>query len=555
MTALAYSYIRFSSPEQARGDSLRRQQEAAKAYCERNGLTLVDNHQDLGTSAFKGKNKTDGALGKFLELAESGAIPKGSRLIVESLDRLSRDRVLSALTLLQRIMSAGITVVTLIDGERTYSHETSDYLSLMMALATMQRAHEESATKSARSRSTWARKRKDANTNRLMTTNVPEWLEVRDGVICERPDRVAALRKMFTWVMDERLGVRAVAKRLDMEGIRPWGKAKHWPSSTVQKYIVGRAALGEFQPMIADSQTGKLVASGDPVAGYFPAVIDADTFHAVQALRQPLSRPVPGPKGGLRLLSRLLRCGGCGSGMVFYGVRRGQPAACYRCRRFCGFRAWNAQFVDDLVLHAVGNNTLGPLLSFDSDKRLAEIAKEIASIDGQEASMGSAIANLLTALEHGASAAVSAQLRGREQDREQLRKVRAALVDEQALLRTKPGGSPAEIKERIAQLLALRESAPESFVARAGALLRDYLECIELYAAPKPKNEPDCIDAKDDAKDKETLFFGSVRIDSKDKRTLYFQVSSDNPKDREGLWMLAEHEGIIENDGCLTVNR
>lgn len=37
----AYSYIRFSSPEQAKGDSYRRQREAAEAYCQANGLELV----------------------------------------------------------------------------------------------------------------------------------------------------------------------------------------------------------------------------------------------------------------------------------------------------------------------------------------------------------------------------------------------------------------------------------------------------------------------------------------------------------------------------------
>lgn len=37
----AYSYIRFSSPEQAKGDSYRRQREAALAYCQEQGLELA----------------------------------------------------------------------------------------------------------------------------------------------------------------------------------------------------------------------------------------------------------------------------------------------------------------------------------------------------------------------------------------------------------------------------------------------------------------------------------------------------------------------------------
>ena len=40
----AYSYIRFSSPAQAAGDSLRRQTERAEAYCKRRGLDARHQH-------------------------------------------------------------------------------------------------------------------------------------------------------------------------------------------------------------------------------------------------------------------------------------------------------------------------------------------------------------------------------------------------------------------------------------------------------------------------------------------------------------------------------
>ena len=48
----AYSYLRFSTPGQLEGDSLRRQTEAARAYAERHGLELSDlSYRDLGKSA------------------------------------------------------------------------------------------------------------------------------------------------------------------------------------------------------------------------------------------------------------------------------------------------------------------------------------------------------------------------------------------------------------------------------------------------------------------------------------------------------------------------
>ena len=97
----AYSYIRFSTPEQEKGDSLRRQEEEARKYAVEHGFNLDESQKfkDLGKSGYKGFNRINGALNDFLNLVNSGEIPKGSVLIVEHLDRLSREKVSDALTL------------------------------------------------------------------------------------------------------------------------------------------------------------------------------------------------------------------------------------------------------------------------------------------------------------------------------------------------------------------------------------------------------------------------------------------------------------------------
>lgn len=62
--AKAYSYLRFSTPEQQKGDSKRRQSTAAQEYAARHGLELDTalSFQDLGVSAFRGKNTEEGDL-------------------------------------------------------------------------------------------------------------------------------------------------------------------------------------------------------------------------------------------------------------------------------------------------------------------------------------------------------------------------------------------------------------------------------------------------------------------------------------------------------------
>ena len=163
MQPKAYSYIRFSSPEQEEGDSLRRQLEASQKYAEQHRLELDTtlNMKDLGLSAFKGFHKTKGALGKFLQLVEAGRIDSGSVLIVENLDRLSRQHVLEALTQFISIIKAGIRLVTLQDGME-YSTESIDknWTQLIISITYMARAYEESDTKSKTNQSSMAKQKR-----------------------------------------------------------------------------------------------------------------------------------------------------------------------------------------------------------------------------------------------------------------------------------------------------------------------------------------------------------------------------------------------------------
>src|ERR1043166_2671015 len=79
--AKAFSYIRFSSPAQSGGDSVRRQSKAARAYCSSHNLLLDEEltFQDFGVSAFRGRNVDEGALGAFLNAIKAGIASAGRR--------------------------------------------------------------------------------------------------------------------------------------------------------------------------------------------------------------------------------------------------------------------------------------------------------------------------------------------------------------------------------------------------------------------------------------------------------------------------------------------
>jgi hypothetical protein len=80
--------------------------------------------RDEGVSAFTGKhreNPDEYALATFLGLVKSGRVRPGSYLIVESLDRLSREDVDEGLELLLGLTRAGIRVVQLQPTEIVYA--------------------------------------------------------------------------------------------------------------------------------------------------------------------------------------------------------------------------------------------------------------------------------------------------------------------------------------------------------------------------------------------------------------------------------------------------
>src|SRR5688572_9209430 len=91
-STLVISYLRFSRPEQLQGDSLRRQLEASERWAAARGLRIDQTLSDKGLSAYRGANAETGALSTFLALVRAGRIPAGSILLVESLDRLSRQK-------------------------------------------------------------------------------------------------------------------------------------------------------------------------------------------------------------------------------------------------------------------------------------------------------------------------------------------------------------------------------------------------------------------------------------------------------------------------------
>lgn len=291
MNGRAYSYVRFSTPEQAKGHSAVRQQEACDVYCQKHGLQLASGAEytflDAGRSAYKGEHLGEkGQLARFLRLVENGTIEPGSTLIVESLDRLSRQDVWKALPQFMALVDAGIRVVTLKD-ERVYSKESGTE-DLLMSIFVFSRANEESSQKADRLASKYAKKREEARGEKKPMGRVcPMWLRLTEaGTAYEQiPEHVEAVRRIFELTI-RGYGKTAIAKILNEEGFATLKQGvTGWGTSAVHHVVKNRAVLGELQPFTKtlDPARKKREPAGDPIKDYFPAIIPESMFYEAQA--------------------------------------------------------------------------------------------------------------------------------------------------------------------------------------------------------------------------------------------------------------------------------
>jgi DNA invertase Pin-like site-specific DNA recombinase len=342
MKPKAYSYIRFSSPEQAKGDSYRRQRAAALKYCAENGLELADTKEyrffDSGRSAYTGKHVSDeGEFGRFLSLVKEDRIKPGSFLLVESLDRLSRDKVNIALGQLLNLLGTGIKVVTLSD-KRTYSNDSPDLATeLIVSIAVMMRAHNESSEKGSRVAEAWRKKRELARSDKTPNgAACPYWLKLVDGAHQPVQERVDVIRRIFDMTIAG-YGQTAISRKLNEDGIpvfgstrstreKPRNKSGLWGTSSVQKILQNRALLGEYQPTHLIGRVRQ--NDGDPIQGYYPEVITQDVFLQAKAARaQRQTSGSTKQSRNFNIWQGIAKCQLCGDAMHL--INKGRPPKGY----------------------------------------------------------------------------------------------------------------------------------------------------------------------------------------------------------------------------------
>jgi DNA invertase Pin-like site-specific DNA recombinase len=251
-----YSYKRVSGLEQVKGTGQTRQDDLAEIWCQEHGFTLDTTLKlsDPGKSAFHGTHVARGALGEFYAMVQRGEIPRGSKLLVENLDRLSREKPRVAFQHFFNLINAGITIITLADGKE-YSQENIDenYFQLFETLITMGRANDESEVKSKRGKETWKYRRERASKGKVISAMAPAWLttpKVNPENPVERkftviPEAAATINQLYQMKLEGK-GLLLIAKTLNQtKGAWLPPRSGVWSKSYVSDMLRNRQLLGE----------------------------------------------------------------------------------------------------------------------------------------------------------------------------------------------------------------------------------------------------------------------------------------------------------------------
>ena len=298
MPAVAYSYARFSTPEQATGQSEERQIKAARKWCKDNEVLLDEGNPfvDRGKSGFHGRHLEEGgALAEFLRRVERGGVAKGSYLIAEDPDRLGRLGGLHMAALVHRIVSAGVRIVLLSTPPQVLT-EDLDEMQVIFLVMQFCRGHNESKRKQQLISAVWRTWRESApETRYALPGSCPFWLTKagpkHQKVYSLNEDKAATVRLIFK-LAEQGWGALRIHRylvRQDVRVVDKKGSTGHPSAMYIRTILRNPAVYGRCEDL--------------DIEDFFPPAITRDEFFRVQGVLD--SRP-DGKKHRERVAVRLL---------------------------------------------------------------------------------------------------------------------------------------------------------------------------------------------------------------------------------------------------------
>jgi len=253
------------------GDSKRRQIEAGKKWCRKNGVIHSDEtFFDPAKSGFKGENLADGGeLKRFKDLVDNGTIKAGSILLCENFDRISRLKPIKSYSLFLELINAGIGIVfTLSYDQRVIDSDLLEKETglLQMILGECIRAHAESARKSR-----LVSEAKQETRSRILKgevirhNNVPKYFTWnKDTKSYEHNDKTPLIKDLVADYLNGH-SLYSIAGELNRKGVKSMKTQGKWSPRSIKSILTNRVLLGEymgnksfFEPIIKQDEFNRL---------------------------------------------------------------------------------------------------------------------------------------------------------------------------------------------------------------------------------------------------------------------------------------------------------
>lgn len=310
----AIIYARFSKADQAKGHSIERQLDNAREVCASRkliaspSLTFVEK----GRSAFTGANRRKGSLLSNLELEIEAGAHHGRTLVVEHLDRISRQGHEEVRDFMRACSDNGVSVATN-DGGRLYpAGERVPMIEVIEIILKAELAREESAKKSSRIRKSFAAKRDEAaaGEGKRIASRPPSWISRVPGGY-ELIEQHAEIVREAHRLCQLGYGTAQIARIFNDRAYPTWRATSHgWHESYVGRMLTMRTAIGEYTS----------TNHGTRILDYYPPCITVECYNLTQASRAKRAVPTSRGRRGTaqtNLFQAITKCQHCGGPMSY----------------------------------------------------------------------------------------------------------------------------------------------------------------------------------------------------------------------------------------------
>jgi len=354
-------YTRISKDATGLGAGVARQEQDCRAKAEANGWTIAGVYSDNDISAYSGTPRP--GYRQLLNDIKAGAL---DAVLVWHVDRLYR-RTTELEEFIAICQPRNVPTHSVQSGPLDLATPSGRMVARTLG-SVSQYESEQKAERQRRAN------RQRAEAGRHFGTRRPFGFEL-DGVTV-RPEEADAVRAACSDVLTGK-SLASIARGWNERGLVTPQASNAW-TSTVLRKTLGTERLAGIK-----TYRGQVVrdVGGEPVETAWPALVDFETWQAVQAVLSSRSRSWPGTSR--QLLSGVARCAVCEAPIHSGGSRKGQRR--YRCSQKGGHAYRGAEPVDEYVTEVVIARLSQPdavdLLAAQDTTDLGEVRREIAGLN------------------------------------------------------------------------------------------------------------------------------------------------------------------------------